>query len=184
MTIKNQVDHRADYAKQKAAGQIPDVTAGRHGRNKPRLVARLARARQRSVQRPLAAEGKSLADQLGIPVPEAVRREVTRAAKPEETLEILAPSPIANVPATTAPEVHIEPPMGGGELPPIAGMTPAPPLDPRLRAGSALQRLQRVEETSAEPGRWSEKTPAEPAEADRPADEVVTEEESGETPLV
>ncbi len=176
MPIKNQIDHRADYAKQKAAGQIVDVTAGRHGRSRPRLAVTLARARQRSsAQRPLAAEGVSLAEQLGIPIPEDVKQKVAQAAKLSETL---TPPPTANVPETSKPEVRVDPPMGGGDLPPVAEMTLAefgPPPAP-LRPW--------VEETPSEPAEADRPEGEDITEADRPEGEDITETEPGGTPLV
>jgi len=158
MTIKNQIDHRAGYAKQKAAGQIQDATGGRHGRNRPRLAAKIAQARRRP-QRPLAAEGRSLAEQMGIPIPAEVRQRVD-AAKAAKPLETLTPPATANVPETATPEVVVDPPQG--ELAPVAAL-PKAMLTPRA------------------PRSWVDK-PRDAADAMEAAEE--DKEETGDAPLV
>jgi len=112
MPIKNQIDHRLDYAKQKAEGRITDATAGRHGRGRP--AAR--RPKVLRPKRPAPGEVLSLADKLGIDIPDKDRVPLGKQAEP---LTPLVPPATANVPETAEPPVEVDPLVGDGELAPV-----------------------------------------------------------------
>lgn len=161
---KNQIDHRADYRKQKAAGQIAEP-ASRHGRSRHRVVRP-----GKHVRKPPARRGPTptLAEQLGIVVSPDVQQRIAAAdakAAKAEPLAALMPPTAANVSAVATPEVVVDSPQAEGELPPVAEIE--------------RERL----ELPPPPDQWPARPLDRSVETNRPVAEVDAEEAEDEEAL-
>ena len=177
MAIPNQINHREAFRKQLAQGSIADMTAGRHGRRvRPAQAARRA-ALRRKAAKPQAglqgpADGRTLAERLGMPV-------ATPSVKATPLKDMIPPA-TANVPETATPEVQFDPPVGEGELPPVAALTqsdvPASELLAPVRVDAAPEgQAVKIDAEDAELQRMIHEEEA--AEA---AEEPTTEDTDGE----
>lgn len=106
MGVPNQVQHRQAYRERKAAGKLKDRSRNRHKSSLPRPV----RPQQKSPEPPKENEAPTAERlQLNLPTEPEVAQPVD---KPEHAAT-------ANVEETAVPEVHVDPPTGEGELPPV-----------------------------------------------------------------